>query len=157
MAGQFDVEDLGWGLARPFSILEGGEVVPDGDEIGKIAAEAPLAVAIEADSTIDAFDTAGSAMKLFEDLEEMALNIWKIGATRLKLLLDSLGDQDRFCAITSLRLVFPESSEGCENVVPVLGGRSVDAEGRQSGVEFRQEGQKGMIVQGVFHLGPAGG
>ena len=96
-------------------------------------------------------------MKVLQDLEELALHLREIGATGLKLLLDGFGYPDGFCAIASLGLVFPETSEGGQNVVPVLGGWRVDAEGGQGSVKFGEEGEHLLIVQGAFHLAPAGG
>ncbi len=70
-------------------------------------------------------------MQVFKDVEELTLYLGEIGAAGLKLLVDGIGNTDGFGAIAALGLVLPESGEGDQNVIAVLGGRSVDAEGGQ--------------------------
>ena len=59
-------------------------------------------------------------------------------------------------AIAALGLRLPELRQGGEDEQAVLSGGRVDAEGGQSGVQLRQEGQQLVVVQAAFHLAPAG-
>ena len=68
--------------------------MPDGDEVGEVGAEAAFAVAIEADAAVDGLDAAGRPVKLVEDQEELVLDIRKVGAAGLKLLVNGIGDSD---------------------------------------------------------------
>ena len=98
---------MGWGLPGPFSVLEWREVVPDCDEIGEVGAEPPLAVAIEADPAVDAFDAAGGAVKVIQHIEQKSFHVGEIPTKILKLLFDMRRYKDGLAAMATLRLVFP--------------------------------------------------